>query len=130
MALAGFMAFGFVLIYLRDFAPGKSDWIASYATGTHFESRLAHAHGNLFAVLNLVYGVLLGRLDLPYHTAQGISWLAFTGLLMPIGILGEVAIGAPPIFVLVGGLAMLAGTVWLGVAALRTKPVPSPDALS
>ena len=47
--LAAFMVYGFVLIYLRDFAPGKEAWIASYDTGAHFETRLAHVHGNLFA---------------------------------------------------------------------------------
>ena len=47
--LAAFMLYGFVLIYLRDFAPGKEAWIADYAVGKHFESRLAHVHGNLFA---------------------------------------------------------------------------------
>ncbi|MBK6454252.1 MAG: hypothetical protein KBF50_10050 [Steroidobacteraceae bacterium] len=41
--MAGFMVFGFVLIYLRDFAPGKEQWIAEYAVGKHFESRLALA---------------------------------------------------------------------------------------
>lgn len=33
--MGGFMIYGFALIYLRDFAPGKEDWIASYATGKH-----------------------------------------------------------------------------------------------
>ena len=42
IGLAGFMAYGFMLIYLRDFAPGKEQWIADYAIGKHFESRLAH----------------------------------------------------------------------------------------
>ena len=34
--LAGFMLYGFVLIYLRDFAPGKEAWIAQYSMGKHF----------------------------------------------------------------------------------------------
>jgi hypothetical protein len=33
--MAGFMVFGFVLIYLRDFAPGKEQWITDYAVGKH-----------------------------------------------------------------------------------------------
>jgi hypothetical protein len=28
--MALFMAYGFLLIYLRDFAPGKEQWIADY----------------------------------------------------------------------------------------------------
>ena len=54
-----FMAYGFLLIYLRDFAPGKEEWVNSYSIGKHFESRLAHVHGNLFAFLNILIGYLL-----------------------------------------------------------------------
>lgn len=32
--LAAFTAYGFVLIYLRDFAPGKEQWIAELLIGT------------------------------------------------------------------------------------------------
>lgn len=39
--LAGFMAYGFILIYMRDFAPDKAEWIAAYSSGKHFEARLA-----------------------------------------------------------------------------------------
>ena len=46
--LGGFMIYGFVLIYLRDFAPGKEQWIAEYGLGKHFESRLAHLDRFLF----------------------------------------------------------------------------------
>jgi hypothetical protein len=41
-AMAGFMAYGFLLIYLRDFAPNATEWAASYGNGKHFEARLAH----------------------------------------------------------------------------------------
>ncbi len=119
--LAGFMVFGFVLIYLRDFAPGKAEWAAAYSTGKHFEARLAHVHGNLFAVLNLAYGTILARLDIPGRTARWISWLTVMGLMMPIGILAELTLGVPPIFVLVGGVAMVAATVGLAVAVVRSR---------
>jgi hypothetical protein len=56
-----FMAYGFLLIYLRDFAPGKEEWANSYSIGKHFETRLAHVHGNLFAFLNILIGYLLLR---------------------------------------------------------------------
>ena len=71
--LAGFMVYGFILIYLRDFAPGKEAWIADYAVGKHFESRLAHVHGNLFALLNIVVGYLLLRLPIDPGSAKAIS---------------------------------------------------------
>lgn len=122
LSLAGFMLYGFVLIYLRDFAPGKEAWIASYSTGKHFEARLAHVHGNLFAVLNVMVGYLLLRLPLPAATARRISVLGLVGMLMPIGILAEVYFGAPPVFVLAGGISMLVSVAWLGlaIAAMRT----------
>ena len=71
--LAGFMVYGFVLIYLRDFAPGKEQWITDYAIGKHFESRLAHVHGNLFAFINIVVGYLLLRLPTATGSAKWIS---------------------------------------------------------
>lgn len=43
--LAAFMVYCFVLICLRDFAPGKEARIADYAVDKHFGSRLAHVHG-------------------------------------------------------------------------------------
>jgi hypothetical protein len=117
--LAGFMVYGFILIYLRDFAPGKEAWIADYAVGKHFESRLAHVHGNLFAFINIVVGYLLMRLPIGAFSARWISWLALAGMLMPLGILSEVVFGWPPALVLIGGIAMVASMVWFGVVAIK-----------
>lgn len=117
--LAAFMVYGFVLIYLRDFAPGKEAWITNYAVGKHFESRLAHVHGNLFAFINIVVGYLLLRLPIGASSAKGISWLTLAGMLMPLGILSEVVFGLPPALVLIGGISMVAAMVWFGVAVLR-----------
>lgn len=119
--LAAFMLYGFVLIYLRDFAPGKETWIADYAVGKHFESRLAHVHGNLFAFINVVVGYLLLRLPFKGSGAKSISWLTLTGMLMPIGILFEVVFGIPPVLVIVGGAAMVVAMAWLGVAAIQLR---------
>jgi hypothetical protein len=116
-----FMAYGFLLIYLRDFAPGKEEWANSYSIGKHFEARLAHVHGNLFAFLNVLIGYLLLRFSSQLKNVKAISWLALTGLLMPIGILSEVYFGLPPILVLVGAIAMTASVLWLGFAFLRMK---------
>ena len=119
--LAAFMVYGFVLIYLRDFAPGKEAWIAQYSMGKHFESRLAHVHGNLFAFINIVVGYLLLRLPLGATAARGISWLTLAGMLMPLGIVAELLFGAPPALVLVGGVSMVAAMLWFGVAALGMR---------
>ena len=116
-----FMAYGFLLIYLRDFAPGKEEWANSYSMGKHFESRLAHVHGNLFAFLNIMIGYLLLHFQTKLKSAKIISWLALTGLLMPIGILSEVYFGLPPLLVLVGAIAMTASVIWLGVSFYKMK---------
>ncbi|MBK8505921.1 MAG: hypothetical protein IPL46_29245 [Saprospiraceae bacterium] len=116
-----FMAYGFLLIYLRDFAPGKEEWVNSYSIGKHFESRLAHVHGNLFAFLNILIGFLLLQFRNALSHVKAISWLALTGLLMPIGILLEVYFGLPPIFVLVGAIAMTASVLWLGFSFYQMK---------
>jgi hypothetical protein len=117
--LAGFMVYGFVLIYLRDFAPDKEAWIAGYSVGKHFESRLAHVHGNLFAFINIVVGYLLLRLPISAFSAKAISWLTLVGMLMPLGILAELVLGAPPAFVLIGGISMVIAMLWFGVAAMK-----------
>ncbi|MBW7867262.1 MAG: hypothetical protein H3C31_02930 [Brumimicrobium sp.] len=116
-----FMLYGFLLIYLRDFAPGKEEWINAYSTGEHFESRLAHVHGNLFAFLNIVIGFLLLQFSNSLKNTKAISWLALIGLLMPTGILLEAYFGFSPIFVLIGAMAMTASVIWLGVSFYKMK---------
>ena len=119
--LTGFMVYGFVRIYLRDFAPDKAEWIAAYSTGRHFEARLAHVHGNLFAFLNVMIGYLLLQLPINPRATRFISWLGVLGMLMPIGILAELLLGAPPLFVLLGGISMIAAVGWLGIAIARVQ---------
>ena len=94
-------------------------WIADYAVGRHFESRLAHVHGNLFAFINIVVGYLLLRLPVGAFSARWISRLALAGMLMPLGILAELVFGAPPALVLVGGVSMVAAMIWFGIAAMK-----------
>lgn len=116
-----FMAYGFLLIYLRDFAPNAAEWADSYSTGKHFESRLAHVHGNLFAFLNIVIGYLLLHFKAELKNIKYISWLALIGILMPVGILSEIYFGLPPIFVLVGAMAMTASVIWMGISFFNMK---------
>lgn len=116
-----FMAYGFILIYLRDFAPDKEAWVNSYSVGKHFESRLAHVHGNLFAFLNILIGYLLIHFRERLKNVKVISWLALTGLLMPIGILSEVYLGLPPALVLIGAIAMTASVIWLGFSFINLR---------
>lgn len=122
-AMTGFMLFGFMLIYLRDLAPNAAEWAASYGSGRHFEARLAHVHGNLFAFLNILIGYLLFRLDLTQRQKSIVSWTGVVGLLMPIGIVMELLLGVPPIFVLIGALSMTVSIFLLGVFVLKSKKV-------
>lgn len=123
LTMGFFMAYGFLLIYLRDFAPGKEEWINTYSTGKHFETRLAHVHGNLFAFLNILIGYLLLHFEVKLKNTKAISWLALTGLLMPIGILSEVYFGLPPALVLIGAIAMTLSVLWLGFSFLNMKQI-------
>lgn len=120
IVMAGFMLYGFLLIYLRDFAPDKEAWIASYGVGAHFESRLAHVHGNLFALLNLVLGFVLARLVTASDAwRRTTAWLGLVGLLMPLGILAEIYLGLSPVFVLLGAASMIAAVASSGAMVLK-----------
>ncbi|HOD09479.1 MAG TPA: hypothetical protein PLH25_05950 [Flavobacterium sp.] len=123
LTMGFFMAYGFLLIYLRDFAPGKEEWVNTYSIGKHFETRLAHVHGNLFAFLNIVIGYLLLHFQSKLNNTRAISWLALTGLLMPIGILSEVYFSLPPVLVLIGAIAMTTSVIWLGITFFKMKKI-------
>ena len=114
--LAGFMLYGFFLVYLRHLAPGKEQWIAEYAIGTHLDMRIAHVHGTLFAFLNIVLGYLLLQLPVRARAARIVSWLGLGGMLMPLGILAELLFGAPMFLVIVGAASMTAAVAILGIA--------------
>lgn len=120
LVMAGFMLYGFVLIYLRDFAPDREAWVAGDSAGRHFEARLAHVHGNLFALLNVALGFVLARLASASGRARAAAaGLGLAGLLMPVGILGELYLGLPPVLVLIGAVAMTAAVALTGILALR-----------
>lgn len=119
LVMALFMAYGFALVYLRDFAPGREQWIAEYSVGKHFESRLAHVHGNLFALLNVGLGFVLAHVRGLDRLRAASAVLGLAGLSMPVGILLEVYLGAPPIFVLLGAVAMTTSVALAGALAIR-----------
>ena len=123
LTMGFFMLYGFLLIYLRDFAPDKQTWIDSYSTGKHFETRLAHVHGNLFAFVNIVIGFLLLHFKKELKNIKQISWLALIGILMPLGILAEVYLGFPPIFVLLGAISIIISVIWLSISFFKMKTV-------
>ena len=59
------------------------------------------------------------KLSLKESLAKWASWFAFGGLLMPLGILGEVYLKTSPVFVLLGGLSMFLSAVVLGIAVVQ-----------
>lgn len=122
-----FMASGFVLGYMHDIAPQREQWIAQYASGTHFEIRVAHAHGALFGLINVAAGLALLGLPIPSTRARWISWLALAGLLMPIGVLLHALFAVPPLLVFLGGSAMIVATLWLGREVLLLRSAARPD---
>jgi len=120
LVMTGFMAYGFLLIYLRDFHPDKEAWVAAYGIGKHFETRLAHVHGNLFSLLNVGLAFVLAKLSAaPERPRVVAAWLGLIGLLMPVGILAEVYFGAPPYLVLVGAISMTASVGLTGFMSLK-----------
>jgi hypothetical protein len=119
--MAGFMVYGFFLIYMRDFSAGKEAWIAASHTGQHFEARLAHVHGNLFSLLNILFGYLLLKLPVAPSYAKWVSRLALAGLLMPIGIFAELYFGLPFYLVLVGAISIVSATILLAVGIFKMK---------
>ncbi|MCB0785799.1 MAG: hypothetical protein KDC02_16540, partial [Flavobacteriales bacterium] len=78
--------------------------------------------GNLFAFLIVVMGYLLLHFGERLRWSTLTSWLGLIGFLMPVGILAEVYLGAPPVFVLIGALAMTAAVFLLGTAFFNLKP--------
>lgn len=78
LTMGFFMLYGFLLIYLRDFAPNAKEWAESYSIGKHFETRLAHVHGNLFAFLNILIGYLLIQFRNKLKHVKVISGLALS----------------------------------------------------
>jgi len=122
-----FMLYGFLLIYMHDFAPDKAEWIQSYVEGTHFESRLAHVHGNLFAIVNIIIGYLLLSFQEKLNYIKPISILALIGMLMPIGILAEVYLSAPPLLVLIGAISLVVAVFGLGYSFFTMKQDSMPQ---
>ncbi len=119
--LTSFMIYGFYLIYMRDFSAGKEAWVAASHTGDHFEAKLAHVHGNLFSIINIIYGYLLLKLAIPETYAKWVSRLAIAGLLMPIGIFAELYLGLPFYLVLVGAISIILATILLAIGVMKIK---------
>ncbi|MBK8024929.1 MAG: hypothetical protein IPK19_26800 [Chloroflexi bacterium] len=126
MVMSAFMIYGFVLIYQRDFSPDRAAWLASSLDGPHFEAKLAHVHGNLFSLLNIVFGFVLLKLPIRSRGAHWISWLALGGLLMPLGILAGTLFRSATLFRDRRGTSIFLATLWLGIEVMRSHPADQP----
>ena len=75
---------------------------------------------NVGVGLLVMAGFVLVRLGSATDRARSVAaGLGLAGLLMPLGILGEVYLGLSPIFVLLGAVSMTASVGLSGVLALR-----------
>ena len=77
----------------------------------------------MFAFLNIMIGYLLLHFSDKLSSVKAISWLALTGILMPLGILAEVYFSASPIFVLLGAMAIIVAVLWLGMEVFKLKTI-------
>lgn len=84
--------------------------------------RAAHAHGNLFSLINILYGLLLGRASLSPGLKNAGSWLVIAGAVLLPGtlFLSPLAPAVEPLGVL-GALCMFAAIGLMAVGFLR-KP--------
>jgi hypothetical protein len=118
-----FMAYAFLLKYIKDFATSKEEWANSCSIGKHVEMRIAQVSGNPFNFLTHLMGYLVSPVTHRLRNVNTISWLALIGLLMPIGLVTAVDFGLPPALVLIGAMAMTRSVVWLGFALLRMNNI-------
>lgn len=113
-ALAVFVALGVVLEALHGFKVG---WYLDVTSGTRrLLLRLAHAHGTLLALWNVVYALLL-RAELVRARALTSACFALALVLVPGGFLAGGATAGPAdpglgiVLVPLGALLLLVGTV-------------------
>lgn len=95
---------GFLMIKLADPA-----WAKDYFGMPRALLRVVHFHGALFAIVNIIYGLTIGKTSLPSSIKTLGSWLAILGILLyPLTLF--VAIFYPVLFNLVplGGLSLIA----------------------
>ncbi|MFT6333514.1 MAG: hypothetical protein ACI86M_000658 [Saprospiraceae bacterium] len=123
LIIGSFMAYDFLLIYLRNISSGKEEWDNSYSIGKHFETRLAHVHGNLFAFLNILIGYLILMFSKDFGNDKGISWLALIGLFISLVILTEVYCGVSLVLALIGAIAMAISVLWLAISFWKMKEI-------
>ncbi len=113
-----FMLSGYLLVYMNDFAAGQALKESLGEKGYEL-TVIAHAHGNLFALMNIIIGILLNKFDVETGACRGIAVLGLLGFLMPLGILGKVFLNLPPIIIFFGEISMIGAFAWLLVKILR-----------
>ncbi len=118
-ALLAFLSLGFFLEALHGFKVG---WYVSVSTEVRREMwTLAHAHGTLLALINIVFGVSVPRSKVNITSLQTASRLLVTaGILLPAGFfLGGVVIysGDPGLGILLVPLGATALVVAVFIAA-------------
>lgn len=129
--LALFMVVGFaieiVLVTNKEYAANIAG--AEGTIGfTREMVRAGHAHGNLFALINIVFGLYIGRAALSDRLKNLASWLAIgAATIQPLGLIG-IGFGFTPggPLAAIGALAMIAAVVILAVGNVRRSSVEPP----
>ncbi len=86
--------------------------------------KAGHTHGLLFALYNLIIGLLVDRLQLGLRAKQTLSWLAVVSLVMPIGLIARGLDGGGMTFApvaMIGAFSFVGSAVVLLIGAARLK---------
>jgi len=116
--LVVFMLSGFLLVFLHDTAAGQAI-VERIGEENYHLLVVAHTHGNMFALINVIVGLVVSHFGLQGGTVRWASILALLGFLMPVGIFLKVFVGFPPPLILLGDLSMLSAVALLTWAAWR-----------
>lgn len=116
-SLLAWLTLGLVLETLHGFKVG---WYLNVVNdGRRLQLTLAHAHGTMLALINLMLAVSLRGVPAPAkQLAQAVFCLRWAAILMPLGFLlgGVFAMGADPGFAIVlvpiGGLLLFTGVLF------------------
>ncbi len=82
----------------------------------------AHIHGGMFGVLNVLYGILIGKLRLSGTGIAAGSWLSIAGaLIFPIFMMGTLVLDPLKFAIPLGGLSMILAWAIMFYSVLKAE---------
>lgn len=122
------MVFGFFYFVLTM---GLGMYLALKAGSSHEQTvitqhemlHMAHVHGNVEALLNVILGYLICRLALNSGIAKAVSVLLLIGMVFHSGMLylGGLGVGFAAFLVPVGTVALMVSMLLIGIGVLTSK---------